>query len=113
MNFATIGELRKVFDDMQQKGIIGPYAVGGAFAATLHNEPIATADLDIFFSARSNRLASFLIYRRGPYTPRLLPPSLHGWPERSRSRRRDSPRLWPRILVPATLIIELTTTRRL
>ncbi len=49
MNFATIGQLRKVFDDMQQKGIIGPYAVGGAFAATLHNEPIATADLDIFF----------------------------------------------------------------
>ena len=36
-------------DDMQTKGIIGDYGVGGAVAATLYYQPIATVDLDIFF----------------------------------------------------------------
>ncbi len=38
-----------VLEDMTEKGIILDFAVGGAFAATLLNEPIATVDLDIFF----------------------------------------------------------------
>lgn len=34
---------------MRGEGVIGKYAIGGAFAATLLDEPIATADVDIFF----------------------------------------------------------------
>lgn len=39
----------RVLDDMQNAGIIEKYAIGGAFAAILHYEPISTIDLDIFF----------------------------------------------------------------
>nr|MBA3601434.1 hypothetical protein [Acidobacteriota bacterium] len=35
--------------DMRSAGIIEKYAIGGAFAAILHYEPISTIDLDIFF----------------------------------------------------------------
>lgn len=49
MDSAGIEKVIAVLDDMQTVGIIGPYAVGGAFAATLHDEPISTIDLDIFF----------------------------------------------------------------
>ena len=38
-----------VLGDMQNAGIIKKYAIGGAFAAILHYEPISTIDLDIFF----------------------------------------------------------------
>jgi hypothetical protein len=34
---------------MQAAGIIKAFAIGGAFAAILHDEPISTIDLDIFF----------------------------------------------------------------
>ncbi len=34
---------------MKRAGIIEKYAIGGAFAAILHYEPISTIDLDIFF----------------------------------------------------------------
>lgn len=44
-----IGEVLSVLDEMRQAGIIDKYAIGGAFAAILHNEPISTIDLDIFF----------------------------------------------------------------
>ena len=49
MNVANIGDVIAVLDDMRVAGIIRKWAVGGAFAATLHDEPIATIDLDIFF----------------------------------------------------------------
>lgn len=49
MDFGSIDQLKAVLDEMQSRGIIGPYAIGGAFAATLLNEPIATVDVDIFF----------------------------------------------------------------
>lgn len=49
MKAAGIESVIGVLDEMSDAGIIGCYAVGGAFAATLHNEPIATVDLDIFF----------------------------------------------------------------
>lgn len=38
-----------VLEDMQSAGIISKYAVGGAVAAILHDEPISTVDLEIFF----------------------------------------------------------------
>lgn len=50
MEVAEIGKVIAVLEDMCDSGIIRRYAVGGAFAATLHDEPIATLDLDIFFS---------------------------------------------------------------
>lgn len=42
-------EVLGVLNDMQNAGIVEKYAIGGAFAATLHNEPISTIDIDIFF----------------------------------------------------------------
>jgi hypothetical protein len=49
-NFPTnIGDVLNVLNDMQNAGIIEKYAIGGAFAAILHYEPISTVDLDIFF----------------------------------------------------------------
>jgi hypothetical protein len=44
-----IGEVLSALDEMRQAGIVNKYAIGGAFAAILHNEPISTIDLDIFF----------------------------------------------------------------
>jgi hypothetical protein len=44
-----IGEVLSVLNEMRQAGIVDKYAIGGAFAAILHNEPISTVDLDIFF----------------------------------------------------------------
>lgn len=38
-----------VLRDMQEHGIIGKFAVGGASAVAFYAEPIATKDLDIFF----------------------------------------------------------------
>ncbi len=35
--------------EMENIGIIKNYAIGGAFAAIFHSEPISTIDLDIFF----------------------------------------------------------------
>lgn len=49
MNTANFEKVIEVLQDMQTKSIVEKYAVGGAFAATLHDEPIATIDLDIFF----------------------------------------------------------------
>lgn len=42
-------EVVGVLSDMQAKGVIGKYAVGGASAVAFYSEPIATKDLDIFF----------------------------------------------------------------
>lgn len=49
MNTANFEKVIEVLQDLQTKQIIEKYAIGGAFAATLHNEPISTIDLDIFF----------------------------------------------------------------
>ena len=49
MSVANIGDVFAVLEDMCTAGILRKWAVGGAFAATLHDEPIATLDLDIFF----------------------------------------------------------------
>lgn len=49
MNILGIGKVIGVLDDLQAKKIIKEFAIGGAVAAVLHNEPISTIDLDIFF----------------------------------------------------------------
>lgn len=49
MNVAEIGKVIEVLDDMRELKIIGKYAIGGAVAAILYDEPISTVDLDIFF----------------------------------------------------------------
>jgi len=45
----NISEVIGVLEDLRNAGIIEKYAIGGAFAAILHYEPISTIDLDIFF----------------------------------------------------------------
>lgn len=45
----NVDKILGVLEDMQNAGIIEKYAIGGAFAAILHYEPISTIDLDIFF----------------------------------------------------------------
>ena len=37
-----------VINKLEQQGLIGRYAIGGAVAATRYIEPIQTYDLDIF-----------------------------------------------------------------
>ena len=49
MNTANFEKVITVLVELQNANIIEKYAIGGAFAATLHNEPISTMDLDIFF----------------------------------------------------------------
>ncbi len=49
---ANMGEVLGVLEEMKRAGIIEKYAIGGAFAAILHYEPISTIDLDIFFFLR-------------------------------------------------------------
>ena len=44
-----LSDVAAVLHDMQVKGIIGDYAVGGASAVAFYTEPVATKDLDIFF----------------------------------------------------------------
>jgi len=44
-----MADVAAVLADMQQQGVIGPHAVGGASAVAFYSEPIATKDLDIFF----------------------------------------------------------------
>ena len=48
----TISGVLSALEDMGNVGIIEKYAIGGAFAAILHYEPISTIDLDIFFFLR-------------------------------------------------------------
>jgi hypothetical protein len=43
-------ETLKVINQMQQDGIIGQYAIGGAVGATLYVNPASTVDIDIFIT---------------------------------------------------------------
>ncbi|MGH9948933.1 MAG: hypothetical protein ACRD6X_17305 [Pyrinomonadaceae bacterium] len=45
----NLGPVIDVLADMRSKGIFSDYAIGGAVAGILHNEPFNTIDLDIFF----------------------------------------------------------------
>ena len=39
----------KIINELEEKGVIGKYAVGGGIAAIFYIEPLLTYDLDIFF----------------------------------------------------------------
>jgi hypothetical protein len=54
----------EALEEMQAEGIIGKYAIGGAFAAILHAEPIATLDLDIFFLFKEKQPGPILSLER-------------------------------------------------
>lgn len=56
----NINEILGVLEDMKSAGIIEKYAIGGAFAAILHYEPISTIDLDIFFLLREKSVSPIL-----------------------------------------------------
>lgn len=43
----------KAINQMQDKGVIGKYAIGGAVGATFYLEPSATLDIDIFVSIQT------------------------------------------------------------
>lgn len=55
-----MGAVLSVLDDMQNAGVIEKYAIGGAFAAVLHYEPISTIDLDIFFFLKDKNAGPIL-----------------------------------------------------
>lgn len=55
-----LSEVATVLHDMQEKGIIGKFAVGGASAVAFYTEPIATKDLDIFFVFEPPQTATIL-----------------------------------------------------
>ncbi|MBA2621633.1 MAG: hypothetical protein H0U87_10575, partial [Acidobacteria bacterium] len=57
---SSIDKVLRVLDDMRNAEIVEKYAIGGAFAAVLHNEPISTIDLDIFFFLRKKSESSIL-----------------------------------------------------
>lgn len=38
----------QVLNDLENTGVIGRYAIGGAMAATFYTEPVLTFDLDVF-----------------------------------------------------------------
>jgi len=49
-----IQEVITAINQMQAAGIIGQYAIGGAVGATFYLEPVATLDVDIFVTFRSD-----------------------------------------------------------
>ncbi len=48
-NATNLGPVIDVLGDMRVAGIFSDYAIGGAVAGIIHNEPFNTIDLDIFF----------------------------------------------------------------
>lgn len=75
-----------VINKMEQEGIIGRYAIGGAIAATLYVEPIQTYDLDLFviFPETQSGLVSITplysyLMQQG-YTPQGETITVEGWP---------------------------------
>jgi len=75
-----------VINQLEQEGIIGRYAIGGAVAATRYIEPVQTYDLDIFVVlpvSPSGLISTTPIYayltQRG-YTPQGECIVIEGWP---------------------------------
>jgi hypothetical protein len=50
----------KVVNQMQNAGVIGKYAIGGAVAATFYLEPTSTFDIDIFISFKNVPVSSLV-----------------------------------------------------
>ena len=79
-------ETLAVINQLEQEGIIGRYAIGGAIAATRYIEPIQTYDIDIFVVlpvSPSGLISVAPIYthltQRG-YTPQGECIVIEGWP---------------------------------
>lgn len=79
-------ETLAVINKLEQEGLIGRYAIGGAVAATRYIEPIQTYDLDIFvmFPLSPSGLTSIspiyaYLTQRG-YTPNGESIVIEGWP---------------------------------
>lgn len=86
---ASISNIAKVIGEVEAliaEQVIADYAIGGAVAAVLHNEPFSTSDLDIFFLLREPRglfLSLEKIYdfaRRRGFTIETEFIIIHGWP---------------------------------
>ncbi len=86
---ASISNLAKVIGEVDlliEEQVIADYAIGGAVAAVLHNEPISTNDLDIFFLLREPPgliLSLEKIYdfaRRRGFVVETEFIIIHGWP---------------------------------
>ena len=82
----SIGKILDVLEDMPSAGIMEKYAIGGAFAAILHYEPISTVDLDIFFFLREkndspilslNAICDFAKRKGFSFDPEFV--NIHGW----------------------------------
>ena len=56
----TMKTTLEIINEMQAKGVIGKYAIGGAVGATFYLEPAATLDVDIFV-VLPNRIGSSLV----------------------------------------------------
>jgi len=81
-----VKETLAVINQLEQEGIIGRYAIGGAIAATRYIEPIQTYDIDIFVIlpvSPSGLVSVTPIYtyltQRG-YTPQGECIVIEGWP---------------------------------
>ena len=57
---ARLGLVGDALESMLFEGIIEKYAIGGAFAAVLHAEPISTIDLNIFFLFKEKQTGPIL-----------------------------------------------------
>lgn len=55
-----LGPVIRALDLMQAEGILAKYAIGGAFAAILHAEPISTIDFDVFFLFKEQQTGAIL-----------------------------------------------------
>ena len=60
MSSTNIEVVLAALGEMHELGIIENYAIGGAFAAILHSEPISTIDLDIFFIFKEKQIGPVL-----------------------------------------------------
>ncbi len=86
MNTANFEKVISVLEEMKTGGIIEKFAIGGAFAATLHNEPISTIDLDIFFLLKEKpdsvllsleKVHDFARHRGFSFDHEFI--NIHGW----------------------------------
>lgn len=79
-------ETLTVLNKLQDNGIIGRYAIGGAVAATRYIEPIHTFDLDIFIMfphSKSGLISLSPVYeylKQLGYTPEGEFVNIEGWP---------------------------------
>ena len=60
MSSTNIEVVLAALGEMHELGIIENYAIGGAFAAILHSEPISTIDLDVFFFFKEKQTGAVL-----------------------------------------------------